>query len=360
MIELNLQFHAGEKTEKATSKKRRDAREKGQVVQSRDLSTALSFFFVILFLNIFGKYLVNIIFNYSKNVLNSIDKSFLLLDSNGIGKLVNEALLMVLLISLPVAFVALIVGVLITYFQVGFLFTTEPLKMKLSKINPIEGFKRMFSTKSLVELVKSIAKSVLLIYITYLYIKNNIGLYFETVNFESLTVSKILWKTSFDISIRISAVLVILAIADFVVKFFQNEKDLKMTKQEIKDEYKQTEGDPFIKSKIKERQRKMAMSRMMQEVPKADVIITNPTHYAIAINYDKASFSAPRVLAKGQNLIAMNIKKIGEENKIPIVENKPLARALYAQVEIGEQIPEDLFHAVAEVLAYVYKLKKKR
>lgn len=168
-----------------------------------------------------------------------------------------------------------------------------------------------------------------------------------------------MWTLTFGVVIRCSVLLFVIAVFDFAFKKWKNKKELMMSKQEIKEEYKQSEGDPQLKAKIKEKQRSMAMSRMMQEVPKADVIITNPTHFAVALRYDPALGDAPLVTAKGQDLIAQNIKRIATENDVPIVENKPLAQTLYKSVEIGSRIPTDLFEAVAEVLAYVYSLKKK-
>jgi flagellar biosynthetic protein FlhB len=264
----------------------------------------------------------------------------------------------ILLTSLPLMLVALVAGVTMAYLQVGVLFTLKPIQPKLDKINPINGFKRLFSIRSLVELLKSVLKATLLLYITgsYIVARQN-----ELLTVFSLSITQIvglMWDIVFNLMLRAVMVLLLLAVLDYAYKRWQNEKDMMMSKQEIKDEYKMTEGDPQLKGKIKQKQREISMGRMMQEVPGADVIITNPTHYAVAVQYDPDRADAPKVIAKGKNLIAKNIKKIAEENDIPIVENKPLARALYAEVELGAFIPANLYHAVAEVLAYVYKLKK--
>lgn len=257
----------------------------------------------------------------------------------------------------PIVLISFFISLFITYVQVGFLFTTKPLKAKLSRINPIEGFKRIFSKRSLVELLKSILKIFFVGYVAYSYGSKNIG---TIVNYPSMEPGQILKnfsKLAFSFSIRIIGALLFLAILDYLYQWRDYEKNLMMTKQEVKEEFKQTEGDPLIKSRIREKQRKIAMNRMMQDVPKADVIITNPTHLAVAIKYDDDLYIAPYLLAKGADVVAENIKKVAKENSIPIVENKPLARVLYSTVDIGEVIPEELYEAVAEVLAYVYSLK---
>jgi flagellar biosynthetic protein FlhB len=207
-----------------------------------------------------------------------------------------------------------------------------------------------------VELVKSVSKASALLYIAISYVFSHLKELLITLEVLPLQSIGIMWNIAYGIVLRCSVFLLVVAIFDYIYKTWKNSKDLMMTKQEIKDEYKQSEGDPKLKAKIKEKQRAFAMGRMMQDVPKADVVITNPTHFAIAIKYDANLSAAPLVLAKGQDLIAMNIKRIATENEVPIVENKPLAQMLYKTVEVGDIIPPDLYEAVAEVLAYVYKL----
>jgi flagellar biosynthetic protein FlhB len=244
--------------------------------------------------------------------------------------------------------------------QVGFQFTTEPLKFKPDKINPISGFKRMFSAKNLFNLIKSIIKVVIVGFIAYSYVNDRLSDLMTLMGADIKIIIRMGFDMLFDLAFRICAAMLILALVDYAWQWWQHEQDLKMTKQEIKEEYKQMEGDPKIKSKIKEKQRKISMQRMMSSVPQADVVITNPTHYAIAVKYDLAIADAPIVLAKGQDYVALRIRKLAEENNVTIVENKPLARALYDSVEIGEKIPIELYHAVAEVLAFVYNLKNKK
>lgn len=358
-ININLQFFAdAEKTEEPTPKKRRDAREEGQVLQSREVTAVFILLASFLLFRLYGKYLINTLADYITNVyttIGDIDPYFY--ESNlMIGASKNMALFFIL--TLPILGVAFISALAINYLQVGFLFTTKTLKMDLNRINPLEGFKRIFSKRALMELLKSSLKIVLITYIGYSFIKNNLVKIMELPRLETTIILKNFSSLGFQFAIRIVIALIVIAAMDYFFQWRQHEKNLMMTKHEIKEEFKQTEGDPLIKSKIREKQRRMAMSRMMQDVPKADVIITNPTHIAIAIKYDMDSFEAPYVLAKGVDLVAENIRSIGRENSIPIVENKILARTLYETVEIGEMIPEELYEAVAEVLAYVYSLKE--
>lgn len=217
----------------------------------------------------------------------------------------------------------------------------------------------MFSMKSLVELVKSFIKIIAVGFIVYKYAINQLSTIFNTMAMDIPTIIETLITLVISIGYRAGIVLLVIAILDYYYQKYDYEKSLRMSKQEVKEEYKQTEGNPQIKSKIKEKQRQISMRRMMQDVPKADVIITNPTHYAVAIQYDPKEFMAPRVIAKGQDLVAHNIKRIAKENNLPIVENKQLARTLFKSVEIGELIPPELYQAVAEILAYVYRINNK-
>ncbi|QIB26179.1 flagellar biosynthesis protein FlhB [Caloranaerobacter azorensis] len=356
-IKLQL-FAGGEKTEKPTPKRRKEAREKGQVLQSRELTSALLLIFIFLALKIFGNYM----FNSLKEHISYIYSEYLIADDfyskKEIILLLRYIILKTAKIVAPILGIAFIFALIINYFQVGFLFTTKTLQIKFSRINPIEGFKRIFSKKALVELVKSFLKILLIGYIMYSYIMGQIKNIMRLLEKDISNIIFYIAKMSFEIAIRIGLALFILSVLDYAYQWWEYEKNLKMSKQEIKEEYKQTEGDPVIKSKIKEKQRQISMRRMMQDVPKADVIITNPTHYAVALKYDKEKYDAPYVIAKGKDMIAENIKKVAKESSIPVVENKWLARHLYNNVEIGQVIPEELYQAVAEILAYVYSLKK--
>lgn len=357
-FKFDLQLFSGEKTEKATPKKLRDARKKGQVVQSKDLNTAFGLLGVFVAMDILGSYFVDNIVAFYHHVLFWEKDIDALYEMSNITILLGETLSFILQMAMPILLVSLVIGVGLSYLQIGVLFTTDTLKFKLEKINPIKGLKRLFSLRSIVELFKSIFKAGLLLYISANYLVKRQYDLVAVMDLDPVTIGAVMWDITYAIVLRCSLALIILAVLDYMYKKWQNGKDQMMSKQEIKEEYKQMEGDPLLKSKIKEKQRMMAMSRMMQDVPDADVVITNPTHFAVGIKYNKERSDAPYVIAKGQDLIAHNIKKIASENEVPIVENKPLARALYAEVDIGGFIPADMYEAVAEVLAYVYRQKK--
>ena len=347
----------GEKTEEPTDKKRRDARKKGQVARSQELNAAfvlLAGFFVI---RVLWEYIYENIAGYSAYIFANLN-----LFSFSIESIMEIFLGIVVLLgktAFPIMLGITVLALAINFFQVGLVVSTEKIEPKLDNINPINGFGRIFSKRSLVELAKSIFKILIIGFFLYLYLKDEVPfmpyfIYYDLGHSLAEIADKI-----FTMAFQVIAVIMVMAIADYAYQSWQTTQDLKMTKQEVKDEYKQTEGDPQIKSKIKQKQRQMAMSRMMQEVPKADVIVTNPTHFAVALLYEKG-MAAPKVLAKGQDIVAQRIKEIARESRIPIVENKPLARALYDTVEIGGFVPEELYQAVAEILAYVYRLKKKK
>lgn len=258
---------------------------------------------------------------------------------------------------IPLLFVSALASILANYLQVGFLFTLKPLAPNFNKLNPIEGFKRLFSKNSMVELIKALAKILLIAYFIFDFFKKNYHSIPKLLDMDINNSISFIGNSIISIGFRVSIILLILSLFDYGFQIWEYEKNLKMTKQEIKEEYKQTEGSPQVKSKIKEKQRQLALRRMMAEVPKADVIITNPTHLAIAIKYDLTIAEAPFVLAKGKDLIAHRIRETANKNTIPIVEDKSLAQILFNSVDIGQQIPEELYQAVAEVLAYVYSLK---
>ncbi len=355
---LNLQFFQGEKTEKATPKKKKEARDKGQVVQTKDINSAATLFGVFLFLQLFSDFYIESFYRLFKDSMTFSGQFSETLTQRSLYTLSNYVILESLKLSIPILLVGLIIGIITNIMQVGFLFTVDPLKFKLDKISPIKGFKRMFSLKSVVEMVKSLLKGFGSLIITYLYLKDQVDDLVLMLDLPVLQIAALMWKILFNVVMRNAFLMFVIGMFDYIYKLWENERELKMSKQEIKDEYKLMEGDPLIKSRIREKQRQFAMSRMMQEVPKADVIITNPTHFAIAVQYDSKLGQAPKVLAKGQDLIAQNIKRVAEENNVPIIENKLLAQTLYKTVDIGSFIPSDLYEAVAEVLAYVYSIKK--
>ena len=356
-FDLQLFAEGGDKTEEPTDKKRNDARKKGQVARSQELNAAFVLLAGFFSIKLLWEYIYENIADYSAYIFANL--STFETSSEAIMQLFLEMILLLTKTAFPVMLGIMILALGINFYQVGFVISTEKIEPKLDNLNPINGFGRIFSKRSLVELFKSLFKILIIGFFLYLYLKDEIPFMPYFIYYDlPYSLAEIADKI-FTMAFQVIAVIMVLAIADYSYQIWQTTQDLKMTKQEVKDEYKQTEGDPQIKGKIKQKQRQMAMQRMMQEVPKADVIITNPTHFAVALVYE-AGMSAPKVLAKGQDLVAQRIKEIARENNIMIVENKPLARALFDTVEIGGFVPEALYKAVAEVLAYVYKLKHKK
>ena len=347
----------GDKTEEPTAKRRSDAAKKGQVAKSQELNTSFVLLAGFLVIKILWEYMYTNVATYSAYIFGHLHENGTTVED--VMRIFIDIVDVFVSTSFPVMIAVLIFALAVNIYQVGFMFNTERLEPKLSSLNPINGFGRLFSKRALVELVKSLFKIIVIGFFLYLYLKDEIPFmpYFIYYDLEH-SLAEIADKI-FVMAFQVIAVIMVLAAADYAYQKWQTTQDLKMTKQEVKDEYKQMEGDPQIKGKIKQKQRQMAMARMMKEVPKADVIVTNPTHLAIALMYKKGMV-APQILAKGQDLVAQRIKDIAKENRIPIVENKPLARALYETVEVGDVVPQDLYQAVAEVLAYVYRLKDKR
>ena len=349
-------FAEGEKTEEPTAKKRSDARKKGQVGKSQELNTAFVLLVGFFILKILWEYIYGEIANYTVYIFGHLMQS---VDTETVLQLFIGIMIVLAKTVLPVMLAILIMGLGINFFQVGLNFSTEAIEVKLDKLNPITGFGRMFSKRTLVELVKSILKIIIIGFFLYNYLKDEIPTMPQFIYYDLGTSLQEIAKILFAMIFQVLAVIIILAVLDFAYQKWQTTQDLKMTKQEVKEEMKQSEGDPQIKGKIRQKQRQMAMARMMQEVPKADVIVTNPTHYAVALQYHKG-MTAPLVVAKGQDLVAQKIKDVAREHDVPIVENKPLARALFSAAEIGDMVPQELYQAVAEVLAYVYRLKRKK
>ncbi|TMU87772.1 flagellar biosynthesis protein FlhB [Bacillus sp. BHET2] len=354
-LSLDLQYFSGEKTEKATPKKREDAKKKGQTAKSQDVNTAIILLAVFLFLTFSASYIGNIVFD----LFHQTFQEYMLMEltENTVQVITMDIMKEVALLLGPIMLVALLAGLVSNYIQVGVMFTTEPLQPKLEKIDPIKGFKRIFSIRAIVELLKSILKISFVGAITFVILWMNIeqvlSLSFKSVGDSLATMASL----TVQMGIAASLALLFLSLFDFLYQRYDFEKNIRMSKQDLKDEHKNIEGDPLIKSKIKQRQREMAMRRMMQEVPDADVVITNPTHFAIALKYDENKMDAPFVVAKGVDYLAQKIKYIANENEIVMVENRPLARSLYESAEIGDAVPEEFFKAVAEILAYVYRIK---
>ncbi|NOX36583.1 MAG: flagellar biosynthesis protein FlhB [Calditrichaeota bacterium] len=347
-----------EKTEKPTSKRLEEARRKGNVAKSIEINSAIGLISGLSLLYLLGGFFYQQTRLIYHEILNG--GYMIELTPETIHYYLIQGLGSLGILVLGFMIGIMVIGMAASIMQVGFLFTLEPLQFKFEKINPLKGFKKiLFSARTVEELVKNILKLTIVIFIGYQAI---MGYREEFIPLQDKDVSQIasfMISAGFKVSFKIAAIFILIAAADFAFQKYQHIKNLMMTKQEVKDEAKQTEGDPKIKSKIRSVQIQMAMKRMMQNVPTADVVITNPTHYAVALKYDVEQMRAPKVVAKGQNLIALRIRDLAEMHDVPIVEDPPLARALYQTVELDQEIPEQFFQAVAEVLAYVYKLKQK-
>ncbi len=343
-----------EKTEAASPKKRAKSRSEGQVAVSREVPGVIILFFSMGILFFTGSWMLNGINRYMRFVFENINQTDLQIET------VNVLLFQILeqsFILIPLFAAVIVAAIVGNIGQFGFLFTLKPLFPKFSKLDPIKGMKKLFSLKSLVELVKMLLKISAVGGVSYVMIKKEIDAFPALIQMSITDILSYIGFISFKVCFYTSLVLLALALLDYAYQKWEFEKNLKMTKQEVKDEAKQTQGDPAIKARIRKAQMEMIMRRMMQDVPDADVIITNPTHFAIAVKYDIKLMAAPKVIAKGAGIIAERIKEIARENGVPLVEQKPLAQALFKAVEIGESIPEDLYRAVAEILAYVYRLK---
>ena len=358
----NLQFfgEGGDKTEKATPKKLDDARKEGRVARSSDLINGFMLLLMFFVLKLFGGIMAGLFLDsFVKYYNKASDISMEVFDVRQAVNLSNEIVLDIVIASLPVLIGSFVVALVGNIVQVGWKVTGKPLKPKLDRLNPIGGFKRMFSQEKVVELIKSILKVLAIALVAYNEVKDRWKFILNLYDFEFMQAVLNIFDIVLDVGIKISVIFVIIGLADFGYQKWKHLHDLRMSKQEVNDEMKQSEGDPQIKGQIRQKMREGARRRMMQDLPKADVVITNPTHFAVAVKYDKETAEAPYVLAKGADYVAANIKEIAKQNNIEIVENKPLARMLYYNVEIGDQIPPELYQMVAEVLAYVYSVKNK-
>lgn len=368
ILTYNLQFFAkdgpgGEKTEQPTSKKLEDARKEGQVAKSKEIGNAFGLLALFLVMKFYVGTIGTSFIEYFGGVYNQIPEIIQMYDGQlpvaSMLVLLRGMILELVIILAPVLLIGVVVAILCDVVQVRWHPTTKPMQPKLSKLNPLKGFGRIFSKNSIVELIKAALKIVIISYVVYSYLKgreNQIFLLYDVTLNQAIGL---IGEIVIDLGIRIAIVYMIIAFADFAYQKWKFNDDMKMTKQEVKDEYKNQEGDPQIKGKQKQRMREASMRRMMQQLPEADVVITNPTHYAVAVKYDAEKYDAPYVIAKGENYLAQKIKEVAKEHSIEIVENKPLARMLYANVEVGGLVPPELYQAVAEVLAFVYHLKGK-
>ncbi len=362
LLRYNLQFFAGgggaDKTEEPTAKKLNDAREEGQVAQSKELTTAagLAILFVTLkfFVGTFGSQFVNGFKKYY-SVIEKFSRDDISLPAA--EDILFNTFISILIIALPILIAAYIISFVIVLFQVKWKISGKSLRPKFSKINPISGFKRIISKDKIVELLVDIIKITVICYISYSTLKEEAGTLFLLYDMKLEQALQLVGDLVIDLGLKISIIFLFIGLADLIYQKLKFKKDMRMSKQEVKDEFKNSEGDPQVKGKIKSKMKEISTMRMMQSLPKADVVITNPTHFAAAITYEKDAATAPILIAKGADFLAQRIKDVAKENNIEIVENKPLARMLYYNVEIGAEIPPELYQMTAEVLAYVYGLK---
>ena len=368
LIKYDLQFFAedangAEKTEEPTAKKLNDARKEGQVAKSQEIATAFSLLSLFIILQLAYPFIGTNFLNIFERVYNSIPNVARTYDGRlplaYLSSIVTNAILTMLLITAPFLIIGFVIAFVCDFVQVGFKPTSKPLQPKLSKLNPISGMKKIFSARKLFELGKSLLKLAVMAVVIYTFFIGRTESLFLLYDMPLKQAIGLMGNLIISLGIRIAAAYMVIAFIDLIYQRRKFRKDMMMTKKEVKDEYKNSEGDPQVKSAQKRRMMEASRRRMMQQLPQADVVITNPTHYAVAIKYDADEAEAPIVVAKGADYLAQKIKETARENNVEIVENKPLARMLYANVEVGELVPPELYRAVAEVLAYVYHLKGK-
>ena len=362
VLPYNLQWFAdgegGEKTEPATQKKLDDARKEGKVAKSKDLTEGFALVVLFLLLKVFigylGERMVGIFDVTIGRMAEFVQVNQAGLYTTAVTAIVSNMIIEMLLMVWPFFLFGFVITFLISVYQVGWKISAKTMEPKMSKFNPINGFKRIFSKDSLFELAKSLVKVGLIVYISYTNISEEANNLFILYEIDLKQAIALVGQIILDVGLEISIIFVFIGLVDYFYQKWKFSEEMKMTKQEVKDEYKNTEGDPQIKGRIRQKMREASQRRMMQDVPKADVVITNPTHFAVAIKYDAEVSRAPVVVAKGEDFLAQKIKEIAKENQ---VENKPLARMLYHNVDIGAEIPPELYQSVAEVLAMVYHMK---
>ncbi|MBS3946699.1 MAG: flagellar biosynthesis protein FlhB [Dethiobacter sp.] len=350
-----MQLFSEEKTEESTPRRRQEARKKGQVVKSADLGSAANLLAMVLVFLASGQ----LMFDYFGLMLTRfLGMALQATEPANVEALLLTAMGDYFLLMSPAFLTAVLSGLAVNYLQVGFLFTAEPVTFKLERLNPVEGLKRVFSRRSLFELAKAVLKVTLVSLVAFLFIRSRLESLLTVQYLDAPGVWQKLSSLSLSLSLWIGVVFLTLALLDYLYQRYEHYKNLKMTKQEVKEEAKQMEGDPQLRARLRERRRRMVTQRMMQEVPRATVVITNPTELAVALRYREEEESAPVVVAKGAALMARRIRELAAEHGVPLVENKPVARLLYDQVEVGQEIPVELYQAVAEILAIVYSLRR--
>ncbi|GLC80463.1 flagellar biosynthesis protein FlhB [Lacrimispora brassicae] len=345
------------KTEKATPKKRRDERKKGHVAVSKDVVMIASLLGIFMMLKLLFPFMYKTLRNYMIKYISLAPAAETLSDYT--TKAYMDTVIAVLKACFPILLVAVLLAVVATGIQTRFLFTKSSMAPKFDRLNPLQGIKNILSVKSLVELIKSLIKIIILIIILYQIIRGDLRAVARTIDMELQDSAVYVLNAILEMITKVSIVFLGIAGFDYFYQWWDFERQIRMSKQELKEEYKQTEGNPEIKGRIRNIQRERARSRMMQEVPSADVIVRNPTHYAVALRYNIEKDSAPVLVAKGQDELALRIVAVGEENGVYVLENKPLARGIYASTKVGAEIPPEYYGMVAEILVYVYRMNNK-
>ena len=363
VLPYNLQFFAegADKTEEPTAKKLRDARMEGQVAQSKELISAsgLATFFILL--KVFTGYI-------GEGFIEQFKKSYSMIDMLSdeeftvplVSGILRAVILTIIKICIPIFLISMFVAFVVVLFQVKWQISLKTMTPKFSKLNPVNGFKKILSKDKIVELLIEVVKIAVVAYLAYQTLRDEWKTLFILYDIKLEQAVLLLGNLAIDLGLKISMIFLVIGFGDLIYQKIKFRKDMRMSKQEVKDEFKNTEGDPQVKGKIRSKMREVSQRRMMQALPTADVVITNPTHLAAAIKYDKITSEAPVLIAKGADFLAQKIKEVARENNIEIVENKPLARMLYYNVELGDEIPPELYQMTAEVLAYVYGLKNKK
>lgn len=341
------------KTEQATPKRRSELRGKGQTAKSQELNTALLFLVAMVFLRFYFPYLFEFIHKTTHRLWQHLPRE---LSPEGLMHLIGQLITGLLQTLAPLFLLLLVIALLSNLWQVGLRISFYPLKPDLSKLSPIQGFKRLFSAQSLVQLAQNLFKIALFVWISVNVLTQYYQRLLQTVQMSLGETGRLIGAVAWEITWKLALTMLILALIDLAWQRWYFARSIRMSKQEVKDEHKNAEGDPQIKAKIRQLQRKAALRRMMESVPRADVILTNPTHVAVAIEYKPEQMAAPQVVAKGANAVAERIKERARAFDIPILEHKPLAQALFRSVEIGAEVPVELYAAVSEVLIYVYQL----
>lgn len=346
-----------DKTEEPTPKKKKDARKQGNIAKSAEVNKAMTFIAILVVIYMMSGSIISELQGFIVNILSG-DFSMTMND-NTIKILMFKVMMSFMKIVLPISLIIMVFGILGSLIQTGLFFSMESLKPKFSKLNPLTGLKNMFSMKAIVNLIKSMVVICIMIYLGYSFMSKNFEGIIKSGDIYLPYLFNIVLDLIKSILTSITLAVAVVAVLDYGYEKFSHKKGLKMTKQEVKEEYKQMEGDPHIKGKIKQKQRQMANQRMMQAVPSSTVILTNPTHISIAIRYEQGKDTTPIVVAKGADEVAFRIREIAKSHDIPIIENVPLARLIYKEVDIDQEIPEEMYKAVAEVLVAVYKIKNK-